>query len=486
MISDEQAGFRNGFSTTDNALILDTLVRERLKKGRKTYCAMVDFSQANDSTNREALWFKLSKMGVSERFLKVTRSMYTHSSFSVRTRKGAAKEVDSTAGLLQGAQNSAALFIHYIADLVKFIEDTEGIHAPTLGDLEISSLLFADDICFLSTTVLGLQKMLNRLAVYCEEWGLRVNVQKTKIIIFKKGARPTKVEKWRYKGEKIEVVRKFKYLGVNFAYNGTWTKHVQESRRKLKMGCCKLAKFSSRLKDCPLKLSLRLLDTLISPAALYGAEIFAWSKGMEGLEALERNHIRAILGLHKGTPGSALNLVLGRVGWTEKAKLRALNYWHKTVTKGKNTLLAKVLEYSREGAEKGKENWIGNVKGQLQRMGLSYIWEKPGAISRKKFKKIVGKRLKDISMQNQMEKTGGLPSVKHLVKGREGRTELWNRIRNLESRFKRRIAFKILLQAHEDAIERDGMDKKCISCKATLRSTVLHHRLAGVWPECRQ
>ena len=104
--------------------------------------------------------------------------------------------------------------------------------------------------------------MLNRLAEYCDEWGLKVNVGKTKIIVFEKGAKLTKVEKWKYKGEKIEAVRKFKYLGVNFAYNGKWNKHVEESRRKLKMGSSKLAKFSNRLKDCPLKLSLHLLDAL--------------------------------------------------------------------------------------------------------------------------------------------------------------------------------------------------------------------------------
>jgi len=301
LLPDEQAGFRRGHSTMDNVLVLDTIVQERLKRGRKTYCAMVDLRQAYDRVNREALWFKLSKMGVSERFLGLMKSMYKNSVFSIKNGTAAtvSKAVESRSGVLQGAQNSAALFIHYVADLGRTISELEGSHAPLVGNKEIPCLFFADDICFLSSSVLGLQRMLNSLEKYCAEWNLEVNVKKTKAIVFKKGAKLAKFEKWRYAGEPIEVVRKFNYLGMNFAFNGKWNGHIEEKIRKLNPASRKLLRLGYGIKDCPLKLSLRLFDTLITSSALYGAEVLAWDyAGLEKLAALERKHTRGILGFH--------------------------------------------------------------------------------------------------------------------------------------------------------------------------------------------
>ena len=48
----------------------------------------------------------------------------------------------------------------------------------------ISCLVYAGDISLLSNGAGGLQKMLNSLLQFCQRWNLKVNVAKTKIIIF--------------------------------------------------------------------------------------------------------------------------------------------------------------------------------------------------------------------------------------------------------------------------------------------------------------
>ena len=45
-----------------------------------------------------------------------------------------------------------------------------------------------DDMVLLSESIEGLQKMLNTLSNYTKEWDLNVNLQKTKIIIFRNGS----------------------------------------------------------------------------------------------------------------------------------------------------------------------------------------------------------------------------------------------------------------------------------------------------------
>ena len=44
--------------------------------------------------------------------------------------------------------------------------------------------MYADDIVLLSKSAKGLQTLLCRLEDFCNKWNLKVNINKTKIIIF--------------------------------------------------------------------------------------------------------------------------------------------------------------------------------------------------------------------------------------------------------------------------------------------------------------
>ena len=50
----------------------------------------------------------------------------------------------------------------------------------------ISSLMFADDLLVLSESKEGLQESLSTFSLYCKEWQLTVNCNKTKTMIFGK------------------------------------------------------------------------------------------------------------------------------------------------------------------------------------------------------------------------------------------------------------------------------------------------------------
>ena len=53
-----------------------------------------------------------------------------------------------------------------------------------LDNFKISSLLYADDLIMLSTSKSGLQSCLNKLASYCDDNCLTVDLKKTKIVVF--------------------------------------------------------------------------------------------------------------------------------------------------------------------------------------------------------------------------------------------------------------------------------------------------------------
>ena len=56
----------------------------------------------------------------------------------------------------------------------------------TVDQLQLYLLLFADDAVLVSETREGLQRSLDNLHEYCIKWNLNVNIEKTKIVVFRK------------------------------------------------------------------------------------------------------------------------------------------------------------------------------------------------------------------------------------------------------------------------------------------------------------
>jgi hypothetical protein len=71
----------------------------------------------------------------------------------------------------------------------------------------VPGLLFADDLAVGATASTGMQRAINSIKEYCEEWKLKINTIKTKIVVFKKGGggKLSKYENWKMGGEEIEV-----------------------------------------------------------------------------------------------------------------------------------------------------------------------------------------------------------------------------------------------------------------------------------------
>ena len=85
----------------------------------------------------------------------------------------------------------------------------------------ITLLLFANDIFIAAKSPSELQTKLNKLKDYCELYDLKVNCEKTKIVVFRKRGQIKVNEKWWYGGVPVEVVDKFNYLDSVFYYTVT-------------------------------------------------------------------------------------------------------------------------------------------------------------------------------------------------------------------------------------------------------------------------
>ena len=89
-------------------------------------------------------------------------------------------------GVKQGDGLSTLLFNVYINDINK-IFDAYPLDPVALNSTRFNCHVYADDLVLLSESKEGLQSRLDFLQMYCDSWKLKINVNKTKVIIFSNG-----------------------------------------------------------------------------------------------------------------------------------------------------------------------------------------------------------------------------------------------------------------------------------------------------------
>ena len=85
-----------------------------------------------------------------------------------------------------------------------------------------------DDLTLLASTVTGLQNQLNALSVAAKRLGLTVNLDKSKVMVFRKGGYLAAKERWFWGDQKLEVVNTYKYLGLIFSTGHSFTAGMED------------------------------------------------------------------------------------------------------------------------------------------------------------------------------------------------------------------------------------------------------------------
>ena len=150
---------------------------------------------------------------------------------------------DCSAGLKQGALESPSIFNLYINSVAKYVRE-HGKHGVQFlpGMKEIFLLLFADDVALVSSSVVGLQTQINNLFEISKRLKLKVNLDKTKIMVFRKGGHLARGEKWSLGCTRLEVVNRYKYLGFVFTTRLSINSALDEIATKGKQKCVQILK----------------------------------------------------------------------------------------------------------------------------------------------------------------------------------------------------------------------------------------------------
>ena len=383
--TDAQFGFKTNHSTNDAIFILKYLIDKNLNSKKKLYCAFIDLKKAFDSVSRTSLWYKLIKCGIDGKLLKLIRSLYSEIKLRVKNLNSLSDLYSCELGLLQGEILSPFLFSIFLNDIEMHLGQNiqDGI---TLEQLQLYLLLFADDAVLVSETPEGLQRSLNSLHNYCKKWNLKVNIEKTKIVVFRKGGVISQNLHWYYDGKEIEIVNTFNYLGVIFSCGGSFMQNAKYLADKALKAMHSLFDITKDV-DTPVNIMLQLFDSLVVSILNYGCESWGFLHA-ESIERIHRKFLKYILNVKTSTNNYGVYKELGRYHLSIERHMRIVKYWFKLINiSDSNCILNAVynsmlLDLTRTPRQK---SWLNKVKNLLDRNGFSEIWYFPHSLKKRCF-----------------------------------------------------------------------------------------------------
>ena len=265
-----QLGFSKGAQTNDHILTLSTIVSKYKKRGAPIYAVFVDFKKAFDSVCREALFLKLAKLGITGKVFNTLKHMYTNSTGQIKLAGHISNKFDINKGTEQGHPISPDLFKIYIKDLS---DDLDTPNCPMLLDQIISHLLWADDLILLALDPRTLQHQLDHLNQFCEEWGLEINVSKTKLMVFHEHLLSHATPSFNIGGIRLTQVVSYCYLGIEIHQSGSFSLARSSLKNKAMRALFSLKGTVNKSRTSFRSLTT-LFDSLIKPVVLYGAPIW--------------------------------------------------------------------------------------------------------------------------------------------------------------------------------------------------------------------
>ncbi|XP_061444037.1 3 beta-hydroxysteroid dehydrogenase type 7 isoform X1 [Rhineura floridana] len=328
IISDAQAGFREGASTLHQLFILHHLITHvHMNPQCSLYLAFIDFSAAFDSINRRLLWSKLEKAGINKRLLWLLQSLHQDTVLRIRLgHNGLLSQKNlMRRGVKQGCILAPFLFNFFINDIVPAMS-SPSFFPPSIKDRKVPVLLYADDLLLLSQNRLGFKRMLSQFQTYCATQCLHINYSKTKIMICGKYSKVKSI--WHLNGHTIEQVHTFKYLGIYINNKLSWAQQLAHIKLVALKALGLLKKFFYSKGGQLMRPMSKLYISKILPKIMYGCEI--WGPSLRSaLEPIQNTFFKQILGLPKGTPAAHMRIELKSPSLMARADLAFLRLWKK-------------------------------------------------------------------------------------------------------------------------------------------------------------
>ena len=200
-INKHQSGFRRAKSTDDHLFRLSQSIMESFNRGEHVVAAFLDVEKAFDNVWHNGLRYKIFQLGLPTKMTCWLSDFLVGRLIQVNVNSSLSNQINPKAP--HHKQNSLSQFADDIAQWAFSL-----------------SVKFAANL---------LQQDLLKLATWCAKWRIKLNPEKTKVIIFSRSllARKAELNPTVY-GETLKIYPRVKFLGITFDSKLTFQPHFED------------------------------------------------------------------------------------------------------------------------------------------------------------------------------------------------------------------------------------------------------------------
>ena len=181
-LPDVQSGFRKGRGTRDQIASIHWIMEKARKFQKNIYFGFIDYAKAFDSVDHNKLFKILKEMGIPDYLTCLLRNLYAGQEATNRTRHGTTDWFQIGKGICQGCVLSPCLFNLYAEYIMRNAGLEEAQAGIKIAGRNISNLRYADDTTLMAESEEELKSFLMKVKEESEKVGLKLNIQKTKIM----------------------------------------------------------------------------------------------------------------------------------------------------------------------------------------------------------------------------------------------------------------------------------------------------------------
>jgi len=217
---ERQRAFTDCDGTMENLTILSAIVTHARQNKKEVHVATLDIRKAFDSVPHDVIHETIRQIGCPKVFGEYMASLYMNAT-TILQYAARNTPVNIRRGVLQGDPLSPLLFNAVMDRVIRMIDNDVGY---MLNGKTFNCVAYADDIILISSTKVGMQTLLDKLASALTAIGLDLNTDKSSAMSMVPSGKEKKMKTvtnslYRINGHQLKqigVLDTWKYLGVYF------------------------------------------------------------------------------------------------------------------------------------------------------------------------------------------------------------------------------------------------------------------------------
>ena len=188
---------------------------------KNIYFCFVDYAKAFDCVDHNKLWKILKEMRIPDNLTCFLRNLYASQEATVRTGHGTTDWFQIGKGVRQDCILSPCLFNLYAEYIMRNVGLDEAQAGIKIAKRNINNLRYTDDTTLIAESEEELKRLLIKVKEESEKVGLKLNIQKTKVM----ASGP--IASWQTDGETVETVIDFIFWGSKITADGDCSHEIK-------------------------------------------------------------------------------------------------------------------------------------------------------------------------------------------------------------------------------------------------------------------